>query len=276
MRVRSSFRRHKLAGAMVASVCVVGSAVVALSVSLSAQTAPSGADLASEYLAALKPAGTAISTAEAKLEKLPVTASVAQVRAIVAPLGPSLSKLEALTSGSSSTAPATGSGTLESLGPPTVVTSYGLKNGCAGGGNNPTYSTPATGHEMQIGYTRYTHGFQVAIDSSCLYNLANTLWVNYNWKVPSKYTTLKAALGPSYNDVNHLIGIRFLGNGGSPLQITLASGKKSANLVIPKQGTTTFSVDFAGNSVLSLQIYELSGGNTAGNLVMDVVNDHLS
>ena len=62
--------------------------------SVAAPSAPIGADVAQQYLAALKPAGVAISTAEAKLNELSVIASLAQVRAIVAPLSPALAKPE--------------------------------------------------------------------------------------------------------------------------------------------------------------------------------------
>ena len=62
----------------------------------SAQSSTSGADLAQQYLSALGPAGTAISTAEAKLKALPITASVAQVKAVVAALPKALGPLEAL------------------------------------------------------------------------------------------------------------------------------------------------------------------------------------
>ena len=60
----------------------------------SPQTA--GRSLAQQYLAALGPAGTAISTSEAKLKALPITASVAQVQAVVAPLPKDIGPLEAL------------------------------------------------------------------------------------------------------------------------------------------------------------------------------------
>jgi len=62
----------------------------------SAQASTSGPALAQQYLAALTPAGAAISNAEARLEKLPVTATVAQVNAAVAPPPKALAQLEAL------------------------------------------------------------------------------------------------------------------------------------------------------------------------------------
>ena len=162
--------KHKIVAAVAASLSAAAVAVVGLSVSLSAQTAPSGADLAQQYLAALKPAGAAISTAEAKLQKLPVTASVGQVKAIVAPLGPALTKIEALTTNTTSlTTPAgTGKG-LESLGSPKIVAPDNCHN---------TYGTPASGATLQIGYTRYASGFQMG-DQPWFCEK----WVNYTWEV---------------------------------------------------------------------------------------------
>ncbi len=80
-------RHRKVAIAAAVSLLVVG-ASVSYSGALSAQSTPSGADLATQHLASMKPAWTAISAAQAKLEKLRATAPNAQVTTIVAPPGP--------------------------------------------------------------------------------------------------------------------------------------------------------------------------------------------
>jgi hypothetical protein len=243
------------------SLSVVGSSVVGLAAALSAQSTPSGADLAQQYLAALEPAGSAISSAEAKLDKLAVTASVAQVKAIVAPLGPALAKLEALTSGGAIPLPPVGSGpSLESLGYPTVVAA-GLGNATC-----PRYSTSASGADLQVGYTKYHSGFQMTSP-----NCAN--WVNYSWKVPGKYTRLTADLGYNYNNACFGSTVRFLGNGGAPLQFTSAGGKLVGAVTVPRSGVAAVSVNFAGNSVLAIQVGFACGG---ANSIIDVVNDRLS
>jgi hypothetical protein len=59
-------------------------------------TAPTPAELASSYIAAIGTANAALTKADAQLKALPMGATSAQVNAIVAPLGPALKPLEAL------------------------------------------------------------------------------------------------------------------------------------------------------------------------------------
>jgi hypothetical protein len=89
--------RSRIAVAVVTAGGVTATLLFGTGLLAGAQSAPSGADLAQQYLAALAPAGSAISAAETKLKGLPVTATVAQVAAIVATLPKSLGPLEALT-----------------------------------------------------------------------------------------------------------------------------------------------------------------------------------
>jgi hypothetical protein len=86
-------------------------------------TSPSAAQLATEYLTALGPANAAIVKAETKLRALPLTATLAQVQAVVAPLKGKLAALEALTNGTTTAPPPppSGSVSLASLGQPVGV-----------------------------------------------------------------------------------------------------------------------------------------------------------
>jgi hypothetical protein len=260
MRIRLLSRRSNVVIVGAGALAVVGTVLAALSISLSAQTAPSGADLAQQYLAAMGPASSAISIAEGKLEKLPVTASVAQVRAIVAPLGPALAKLEALNSATTSSSPTSGPG-LESLGRPSIVGSaHGTCNG---------YSTPAAGATLQVGYTKYTRGFQLTAPGDC----TDQRWANYSWNVSGKYSVLSAYIGLSYSNGYSCGTVRFLGNNGSPLRASTRNGLVGS-VAIPTSGVTHVTVNFSGNSVLTIQVgYPCNGGSDS---VIDVVNDQLS
>jgi len=80
MGIASKFFGRRRARAL----CLVGATALLIPALLwggdllaGAQPSTSGADLAQQYLSALGPAGTAISTAEAKLKALPITATVA-------------------------------------------------------------------------------------------------------------------------------------------------------------------------------------------------------
>jgi hypothetical protein len=265
MRFRRFVPRHHKTATAVACLSVIAATVVVLSSSLPAQTALNGAELAQQYLAALKPAGAAISNAEASLEKLPVTASVAQVKAIVAPLDPALAKLEAL----SPTSPMGAGRGLESLGLPTVVGSTGAEAGCG------EYGTAASGAVLQVGYTRYHSGFQMTTQGGCFF--ANWAWVNYRWKVPAGYTLFKADIAYNYNNGCISEIVRFLGDGGSPLQFASTKNKLVASMPIPTSGLAPVTVNFAGNSSLTVQVdFNGCAGGNPGVSIVDMLNDQLS
>jgi hypothetical protein len=218
--------------------------------------------LAQEYLAALTPAGLAINTAEAKLEKLPVTASLAQVKAIVAPLGAPVTKLQALNAAISSPTASGAGRSLESLGYPAIVSS--------GGGTCNGYATHGSGAVLQIGYTVYHHGFQLTAPGDCTLQR----WANYSWKIPAGYSVLKADVGPSYSNRFSCAAIRFLGNGGSPLLFTTSGARSLGSMAIPQTGVAPVTVNFAGHSLLTIQVdYPCTGGSSS---VIDVVNDNIS
>lgn len=258
--LHSLSRRQRLAGASAGSFLVLGATLLVLSTSLSAQTSSSGAHLAQQYLAALTPAGAAISTAEAKLKKLSVTASEAQVKAIVAPLGPALGKLEALTT--SATGP-TGAGPgLESIGRPTIV-------GPAGG-TTCQYATSGSGAVLQVGYAKYSRGFQLSAPPGC----ANGFWVNYSWKVPQKYTHFNGEIGLSYSNTYPCATVRVLGNEGRPLQFTTTGGRTLGSMALPSRGVAPVTLSFAGDSVFTIQI-DFTCSDWVRS-VIDVVNDQLS
>ena len=80
------------AGAALALVVSVGVSVQAGGTG----TAPTPAELASSYITAIGTANAALTKADAQLKALTMTATPAQVNAIVAPLGPALKPLEAL------------------------------------------------------------------------------------------------------------------------------------------------------------------------------------
>ena len=89
---RALHLRAVAAGAALALVVSVGVNVQAGGTA----TAPTPAELASSYIAAIGPANAALVKAEAQLKALSMGASSAQVDAIVAPLGRALKPLEAL------------------------------------------------------------------------------------------------------------------------------------------------------------------------------------
>jgi hypothetical protein len=152
--IRSLVLRHKVEATLVGALTVASVGVgLTSSLAVSAQPAPSGPDLARQYLAALTPAAAAIDGAEAKLAKLPVTATVAQVKAIVAPLGAPVAKLQALDVATTSPAAPSAARSLESLGSPAIV---GSARSCNG------YATIGSGAILQVGYTVYHDGFQIS------------------------------------------------------------------------------------------------------------------
>ena len=222
----------------------------------SAQSATSGATFAQQYLSALGPAGTAISTVEAKLKALPVTASVAQVKAVVAPLPKALDPLEALIQ---SGAPSPTGTSLQSLGKPAILGQYGVR--CN------VYSTPPSGGRLVVDGTGYKNGFQMTAPITCIEFNAQ-----YTWKIGTKYTSLKAQVG--YDASNACTGssIRFLGNSGEHLPV-VSNGRSVGTVRLPATGLASVSVELTHQAQLTLQILFTCHTDLSN---IDVVNDQLS
>jgi hypothetical protein len=229
----------------------------------SAQPSTSGADLAQQYLAALGPAGTAISTAEAKLKALPITASVAQVQAVVATLPKALGPLEALVK---SGAPSPTGTSLQSIGSPTVVGQKGVT--CN------SYSTPASGGHLVIGGVEYQDGFQMISPPGC-----NESYAGYTWQIGKKYTSLTAQVGYDLNNSCKGSWMKFLGNGSTPLPFT-SNGRLRESLPIPATGLASVNVNLTHQTQLTVQMYFSCFGFWSSALSsashVDVVNDVLS
>ena len=219
----------------------------------SAQPSTSGADLAQQYLAALGPAGTAISTAETQLKALPITASVAQVKAVVASLPTALGPLEALVK---SGAPSPKGTSLESLGTPTT------KPACN------SYTTPALGGQLIVNNTPYRDGFQMIAPKPCENNENGA---QYTWQIGTKYTDLTAQFGYDLSDSCGEVYIRFLGNNGERLPFKF-NGQFTEAVGIRKV-LQSVSVNLANQTQLTVQIV-LNNGPCAS--YVDIVNDQLS
>jgi len=102
--LKIKYERHRWRTAAcrgAALVCIMAGSVSIGTGSAAASGSPSlsAAQLAAAYLSALGSANTAIVQAENSLKALPITASTAQVEAIVAPLKSEVSRLEALLGG---------------------------------------------------------------------------------------------------------------------------------------------------------------------------------
>ncbi len=222
----------------------------------SAQSSASGANLAQQYLSALGPAGTAISNAEAKLKALPITASLAQVEAVVTPLPKALGPLEALIQ---SSAPSPTGTSLQSLGKPTILGQYGVK--CN------VYTTPASGGRLVVDGTEYKNGFQMTAPITCIEFNAQ-----YTWKIGTKYTSLKAQVGYDVSNACTGSSIRFLGNSGARLPFT-SNGRLTETMSIPAAGLASVSVNLAHQVQLTVQILFKCHTDVSN---IDVVNDQLS
>ncbi len=229
----------------------------------SAQSSNSGADLAQQYLAALGPAGTAISTSEAKLKALPITASVAQVQAVVAPLPKALGPLEALIK---SSGPSPTGTSLQSLGSPTIVGRNGVK--CN------SYSTPASGGHLVNGGVEYQDGFQMISPQNC-----NESYAGYTWQIGTKYGSLQAQVGYDLSNSCGRSFVMFLGNSGETLPFT-SNGQLMESLTIPTKGLASVSVNLTLQTQLTVQvhfrcfIFGRIGLNSTSHV--DLVNDVLS
>jgi hypothetical protein len=226
-----------------------------------AQPSTSGAGLAQQYLSALGPAGTAISTAEAKLKALAITATVAQVKAVVAPLPKALGPLETLTQGggSSPTGPS-----LQSLGKPTIE---GTSDAAC-----HAYSTPASGGHLIVEGIEYEDGFQIS--TSCT---GGGEYGDYTWEIGTKYTSLKVQVG--YDLSNSSLGstIRFLGNHGEYLPF-VSNGRIVEAMRLPAKGLASVSVNLTQQSQLTVRIIydSFCDAGTCAASAIDLVNDTLS
>ena len=209
------------------------------------------AQLVEEYLAALGQAGAQITKTVVEPKALPITATLAQVKAIVDSLPKALAALNALTA--PTTIPRNSGPSLQALGRPTPRPQTGL--GCNG------YGTPATGAHLVIGGTQYQNGFQLTNANVC------------SWQIGDKYTTFKAEVGPdlgySCNDESVL---RFLGQNGQRLPIN-SNGRIDEGIVIPTKGLVAISVDIAGESTVTVTIIRTFSYCSS---IVDVVNDELS
>jgi len=170
------------------------------------------------------------------------------------------------------TATAQASRSLEALGRPTIV----------GNGYTNSYHKAST-TTLEVGFTKYSRGFQMT-STACWSASGCARRVNYTWKVPSSYRFLKGAVG--YDLTNSCAGstVRFLGNGGAALRFKSGNGKVVEQIVVPAVGAAQIDVDFAGNSVLTIQLAlgfappAYHSGSCGGELnsAIDVVNDQLS
>jgi hypothetical protein len=258
MSIRSKFsglRRARALCLIAATALLIPALLWGGDLHAGAQSSTSGADLAQQYLSALGPAGTAIATAEAKLKALPITASVTQVKAVVAPLPEALGPLETLTQGggSSPTGPS-----LQSLGKPIIDGNYDSQ--CH------RYSTPASGAHLIVDGTEYQDGFQV--NTSCT---GDGAYGDYTWEIGAKYTSLKVQVG--YDLSNSCVGsaMRFLGNRGEYLPF-VSNGKMMEAIGIQARGLVSMNVSITQQTQLTLRIIP----NCNQDSIVDFVNDTLS
>ena len=273
MPLFSHVNEHKAFAALMGAAMLSGATVIGLSSSFAAQGPPNGAELATQYLAALTPAGAAIKTAETKLEKLPVTASAAQVKAIVAPVGPALSKIESLTTGNSgnssgtSTVPPGGAVSLESLGTPVNDKQAGIPQ-CG------SYQTGTAAH-MVVGGQIYQDGFQVNVSSTCLAGLGGPAWgAAFTWRLWGHYRYLTAQVAPDQSGGCQDGEVRFLGLGYKSLPVIKAAGV--AESVLVHKGHFQFiKVDISAEPTLTVQVLPNNPGFTC-HFAVDFTNDKLS
>jgi len=273
MQIHTPFQKPasvKHSAPLVGTGLAAASAVLVLSGALStaAQATPSGPALAQQYLAALKPAGAAISTAEARLERLPVTATLAQVQAAVAPLPKALAQLETLSS-STSPSPSTAGTTLQALGKPEITGSDGA---------GPAYGTPASGARLVVGSVEYQSGFQLTSPANYWgENGAESAYASYNWHIVNRYTVLTAMVGYDLSNACKGSYIRILGNHSAMLPFAF-KGKVMEGMDIPPSGLAQITVDIAGEADLTVQTNFTCGGsyNGSNRSVIDFINDHLS
>lgn len=225
-----------------------------------AQSSTTGPDLAQQYLNALGPAGKSISTVEANLKALPITVSVSQVKAVVAPLSKALAPVEALIQ--SGTSSPTGT-SLESLGKPTIAG--------AGGAKCNSYTTPALGGHLVVEGVEYQNGFQMTTPS------CQEIHVGYTWRIGKKYANLKAQIGYDLSNACTGSTIRFLGNDLRYLPFTV-SGRITETLSLPAKGLASIAVNVSQQAQLTVQVVFgcLNGiGGLEGTSTVDVVNDQL-
>ncbi len=217
----------------------------------SAQPSTSGADLAQQYLAALGPAGTAISTAETKLKALPITASVAQVQAVVASLPKALGPLEALikTSGPSPTET-----TLQSLGNPTMKFCEQVTRGAV------RYSIGPVAFNGKI----YQNVLGFAAGSGCYM----TSWVAWTWELPSNSKSLTATVAISPTSP-HPETLWFNGSTG---RIPFTENGKVVNSAnIHSTSFVSISISLVGQRFLTVQLSSTGFGMGT----VDFVTNHL-
>jgi hypothetical protein len=254
MRIHLRWKLKKQTLVAVVVTSCVGTLGAGGALSVNAQS-NSGASLAQEYLVALKPAGVAISAAEAKLERLPVTASVSQVHAIVASLPQALGKLEALTA----RPPAAPGESLESLGlTPKIGT-----NICGGSGKiNGLFNALLGGHI-------YNHGFQLVTSLRA----CGGGWAYYRWTIPHSYTKFSAGFAWGVGNTCPSTTVMILGASGRPIPFT-NGGSLMYGMSVTNKSVRFLRADIASQSSISIWLGLPSNCGLAS--VVDVIDDRLS
>lgn len=259
-------QRKKTATVLVAMAAMAGLAVTGIRatfLSASAQSSPNGATLAQQYLAALKPAGAAINTAESRLAKLPVTASVSQVRAIVAPLPKALVPVESLTQG----APGAPGSSLEGLKLKYRFNEAPPQGGVGCGGNGkvaPLFNALVDG-------TVYDQGFQLV--TTCGGGWGMVGWASYRWELPRTYTKFSAGIAAGVGDTCRDTVVRILGASGRPIPFQDGHGL-TYYTTISHQGLVHLTADVTSQAAMSIWLgFANCQGATS---VVDVINDRLS
>jgi hypothetical protein len=264
---RAFHLRAIVAGAALALVATVGVSVQAGGTG----TAPTPAELASNYIAAIGTANAALVKAEAQLKALPMGATSAQVEASVAQLGPALKPLEALlaakTPGSvpsqqtttTATLPPT---TLASLGAPSI---YEISEGIPSVPAAPTVVyvgktwAPISYGLIKVGYSSappaplnidghtYAQGGQFEWTAGNDYGQVGA----YRWNIPAS-KTFTAEVGQELSRLPADVALSFSGN-GKPLSF-VANGETVTSLHIPAKShpAVAVTVPLAGITKLTV------------------------
>jgi len=260
-RSRALHLKALAAGAVLALVATVGVNVQAGGTG----TAPTPADLASSYMAAIGTANAALVKADAKLKALSMGATSAQVNAIVAPLGPALKPLQALIASTKTpvTVPSQGTTTtpvppttLSSLGKPTIYAVYENTRVPNPNGKCVAYK-PAPPTQLNMAGHIYAQGGQFTWTCENDYNAAG-----YAWPIP-KSQTFTAQVGEELGAAPAGVALSFLGN-GKPLPF-VANGVTVTSLRVPLRSSKPVSVtaSLTGTTKLTVVLTQVYTENSA-------------
>jgi len=219
--------------------------------------------LATRFVKALQPAASVFPNVIKNLDRLPASATAAQVYAVVRPVAPLVAQIQRILPPSARS--------LEGLGDPTISPWSGNSGDC---NDPPLARTTSQRARLIMGGTSYTSGVQLTTSE-----FGNASLVSrdvYIWHLGGQFAAFTASVGLDAKSLDP-VTLAILGAAGTPVSFT-ADGQQvtSTTLYAGVPSKVTFNTAHVENLQLQLTVSEGPNAYCQYGAVVDVANDSLA